>query len=442
MNSSILTLAHIVQENPIIFDSNKNKERYLELLKGYIRIGGWTRRKWIVAELSAYEKILYEDRGGTVVEHDFGYYKYYTLFDLMHVIGYDEEQLHDPSMSEIIDKYKSDFSLSETQLKTVYQIIGCMNDIPGKYRELLKNRNLVNEKKYITLIADNYIFMKQEPFYILVTATMSAGKSTFINALVGKNVSLSQNMACTSKIHHVISKRYEDGYSSEYDHDLVLTAGKEELLNDNENNNSNRIVVSTCFNGELKGKRIVIQDSPGVNFSGAEEHKDISNRRIRGKDYDLLVYLMNATNLSSNDEAEHLKYVKSVVGRKQTIFIINKIDEFHLEEESVEEAIARQREVLIAQGFKNPIICPVSAKAAVLSKMYEQEMEIRTGFGKRELYTCVDKFMEMNLGQYYKEVFPEIDVPDNEVEEIQLYKTCGMAYVEKIIKKYITRREL
>ena len=77
-----------------------------------------------------------------------------------------------------------------------------------------------------------------KPYNILITATMSAGKSTLINSLIGKNISLMQNMACTSKIHTIISKPLEDGVSSEYDHDLSMAASIEDLLSDNEDNKS------------------------------------------------------------------------------------------------------------------------------------------------------------------------------------------------------------
>lgn len=141
---------------------------------------------------------------------------------------------------------------------------------------------------------------------------MSAGKSTFINSLTGKNICRSQNMACTSKIHMIINKAYEDGYSYEYDHDLVMTAGSEELLIDNELNKTDMIYVGTEFNGYLEKQRIIINDSPGVNYSENIEHRDITRKLINSGKYDLLVYIMNATQLGTDDDAEHLDYVKNM----------------------------------------------------------------------------------------------------------------------------------
>ena len=216
---------------------------------------------------------------------------------------------------------------------------------------------------------------------------------------------------------------------------MVLTAGKEELLNDNELNTSDKIVVSTKIMGELSNKRIIINDSPGVNYSENQEHKIITEKLIKRKNYNLLIYIMNATQLGTNDEEAHLEYVKKTIGRTPVLFVVNKIDTFNTEEENVIETIKRQTEYLKKKGFKNPMVCPVSAKAAYLSKQFAKADLSR--FEKRELYSLVDKFQEMNLQKYYSETFKNIKIPDSQSEEEQLLKTSGMAYVEKIIKNLL-----
>jgi GTPase Era involved in 16S rRNA processing len=242
-------------------------------------------------------------------------------------------------------------------------------------------------------------------------------------------------MACTSKIHSIINKPYEDGFFYEYDHDLVMTAGNEELLNDNELNTSDRIYVSTHYDGGLAEERIIINDSPGVNFSGDSEHKLISNELIKGRKYNLLIYVMNSTQLATNDEDEHLEFIKSTIGRTPAIFIMNKIDSYNLEEEDVIATIGRQIEYLKKKGFKNPIVCPVSARAGYLAKQFTSTKLSKSE--ERELYNYVDKFEQMKLSDYYEEYFPNIVIEDKEQEE-QLLKTCGLAYVEQIIKKCIS----
>lgn len=47
-----------------------------------------------------------------------------------------------------------------------------------------------------------------------------------------------------------------------------------------------------------------------------------------------------------------------------------------------------------------------------------------------------DKFEQMNIVDYYTKYFPDITVPDSEDEDRQLLKTCGISYIETIIKAF------
>lgn len=429
INTAHLAIAHIIIYNPVIKDSVDIKKEYLRRLKGYLRAAGWNRRKFESAELEAYENII---MGTTVTGecHDISYYRYYILFDLMHILAYEFKPTDFEKLKIIRERYSIEFADS-ADTDVVNKILKLTSKFSRNIKHLLNESNLINERQYIQLMYKNFLFKKREPFSVMVTATMSAGKSTFINALTGKYICLSQNMACTSKIHYIVNKAFEDGFSAEYDHDLVLTAGKEELLNDNELNESDKIVVSTNFIGGLTEQRIIVNDSPGVNYSGNEAHKNITDRLIKGKNYNLLIYVMNATQLATNDESSHLDYVKETIGRIPVLFVINKIDTFNVEEEDIEAVIQRQITMLKQKGFKMPIICPVSSRAGYLAKQFKVGKLSKSE--ERELYNYVDKFEQMKLVDYYDKMFKDIVVEDAENEEVQLLKTSGLAYVEKII---------
>lgn len=231
-----------------------------------------------------------------------------------------------------------------------------------------------------------------------------------------------------------MNKAFEDNYSTEYDHDLVMTAGREELLNDNEKNLSDVIYVATRFSGGLENKRVIVNDSPGVNFSGDSTHREIANKLIKKKKYGLLIYVMNSTQLGTNDEDEHLQFVKHIIGRTPIIFVMNKVDLFDPDEENVIDIISRQKDYLIKKGFKNPILCPVSARAGYLAKKYEQSDLSRSE--KREMYNYIDKFEKMDLDTYFEKTLGMKKIADEENEEKQLLKKCGISYLEEMIAKY------
>lgn len=424
-------MAHIVTENPIVYDIEYTKREYLERINRYLKIGGWNKRKYETSELEAYKKIVL-GCGEIKDKKSIDFYKYYILFDLMHILGYELEKIPSSKIDKLKKQYLVDF---EDANPMIFKKI--INSVQGEERRLVnleKIDELSNEIHYIKLIRKNVLFRKQKPFGVMVTATMSAGKSTFINSLIGKYVCLSQNMACTSKVHSIINKAFEDGYSSEYDHELVMTAGKEELLKDNEENLSDTIYVATNYFGYLSATRIIVSDSPGVNFSRDQEHKKITAKLIKRRKYNLLVYVMNATQLGTNDEEEHLDFIKHTIGRTPVIFVMNKVDAFNPEEEDIEAIIDRQVANLKRKGFKNPIVCPVSARAGYLAKQMEQSQLSRSE--ERELYNYVDKFDKMNLVNYYSKNFSQIRIEDNPKEELQLLKTCGLMYIEQLINEY------
>lgn len=294
-----------------------------------------------------------------------------------------------------------------------------------KYIEIKKTKDLIE-----AFHAYHQNFIETDSYKILVTATMSAGKSTFINALTGKNICLSRNMACTSKLHSIVSKPFDTDFTFEYDYALSIVANREK-----DPDIADKTVVRTVYyEGILAGQRLIINDSPGVNFSGDAEHKQITDQMISAGNYQLMVYLMNATQLGTEDENAHLEFVKEHIGDKAILFVINKIDALNEDEEDIEEIAQTQIKRLEAMGFKKPLVCPVSARAGFLAKKAEKEELTR--IERRERNNMEDKFEQMNIVDYYTKYFPDITVPDSEDEDRQLLKTCGISYIETIIKAF------
>ena len=438
IDADLLVMSHIVLKNPILNAGGNVKKCYFEYLKKYIQFGGWEKSKYVGAQMQVYSTILYsavtDDRESKDKEN-IKRYRYFLLFDLIHILGYDRKILSSNVMCEVMKIFISDFPVLKFEKDVIRLILNTFVGNYGNWEKIKKHPLLSEQKEYAELIEENLKFRNTDTFRILVTATMSAGKSTFINALVGKNVSLSQNMACTSKIHSVMSKVAEDGFTYVYDYELELMAEEEDLFHNNEQNTSDRIVVSTYYNGVLGGEKIVINDSPGVNYSGEKEHREITDKMIRERNYDLLIYLMNATQLGTNDDLEHLQYVKSCVGNTPVIFVINKIDSFDTEEEDIIKVMENATKYICSVwDSEKPIVCPVSARAGYLVRIsqYENLSKVENG----ELNGYIDKFEQMKVKDYYRQYYPAIIVEDSWKEKNQLLKNCGISYVEKLIKEF------
>ncbi|MCC8051416.1 MAG: dynamin family protein [Clostridiales bacterium] len=438
--NQLTAISFIVQNNPVCQDSVEIRKLYRKTLRRYIRDGGWTKRKYVASQMKAYEEFLKVDSVAEKIQTVGGssdgiaQYKVYLLVDLLLITGLDSGIALSDEMRKVMEHFYRDFYCTKEEKLVLERVIQSVNPQNNRKKSFSRSFLSDQEKAYIDLMQENVRFLTRRPYRVLVTATMSAGKSTFINALAGKYISLAQNMACTSKIHTIIGKPFEDGCTCEYDHELVMMARQEELLSDNEEN-AGEITVSTYLNGSLGGERMIIRDSPGVNFSGETEHREITNRMIRGRKYDLLIYVMNATQLGTVDEATHLDYVRSCVGRTPVLFVVNKVDEFKPDEgENIGEIMEKLNAYLRMHGFRKPQICPISSHAAWLSK---KAVDLKLNHvDQRTLYNYIDKFEEMELPEYYGKYFPEIRVRNECSEEERLLKMCGFAYVERLIKRY------
>jgi len=427
-----LSMSHIIVKNPILKADTNTKDHYMKLLKKYLEVGQWDRKEYVKEQLNAYVELI-NNGNKENLHQNLDYYKYYILCDFLQILGFlgfNNKIIHSRRMKEVLNQYIADFPDMSNKKIILNKFLNMINEDINKWETLVNQLFPNEEKEYAKLLSNNLQFKNKAPLTFTITATMSAGKSTFINALTGNYISLSQNMACTSKIHTIISKAFDDGCLYKYDDYLVLVANKDELLSDNRLNSSDKIIASVYYNGDLGGERIIINDSPGVNFSGDAEHRKITERLIKSKNFDVLIYLMNSTQLATNDEDEHLEFIRNNIGETPILFIINKIDAFNIEEENITKTISNLISYIESKGFQNPIVCPISSKAGYMSKNYKRLLKIE----KRELYSYIDKFENMRLPDYYNEYFPSIKIEDKEIEETQLLKNCGLAYVERIIK--------
>ena len=365
----IFASTQIITFNPILRQTTDIRTQYFVYLRRLIRIVRWDKRKYTKAQIKFYKDALCDEQEMPIYTRNISFahrFCYLLPYDLTMILGFHPKVVKSEKVKTIIDRIISDFSLPKEHAEFFALEFEAALGSLSAWEDVLRSNLTKGFKRYLKLVRKNISFIHARPYNILITATMSAGKSTLINSLVGKNISLMQNMACTSKIHTIISKSIEDGVSSEYDYELSMNASREDLLSDNEDNKSYKITVGTFFNGELGGKRIILFDSPGVNSNENAEHARISQRMIKSRRYRLMIYVLNSTQLGTTDEEHHLEVVKQRLGRTKILFVMNKADKLISQNDNFRESIEGQRKFLVSKGFKNPLICPVSSRAAYL----------------------------------------------------------------------------
>lgn len=261
-------------------------------------------------------------------------------------------------------------------------------------------------------------------FPINVIATMSSGKSTLINALLGKKLMPSKNEACTATITEILDADDSTFAAVVYDEDDVVLREVPhltyEIMNElNENPNVHRISTK----GDIpfldsKSTALMLVDTPGPNNSQNQAHKNITYRAINNDSNNLILYVLNGTQLETTDDANLLRYVADQIkkGGKQIrdrfLFVINKMDQFDPNEENIEAVILKAKRYLASYDIDDPQLFPCSAFMALNIKTnlagtdidnLTRAQERQLPSSARDTLPMIDKFLEfesMHLEKY------------------------------------------
>lgn len=338
---------------------------------------------------------------------------------------------------------KADISDVEKEVKAIF------NEIQQGPIEELRNKKIVKAFEK----AENALFD------INVVATMSSGKSTLINALLGQQLMPAANEATTATIVRIVDTgTNQKGFSAvAFNKSGNIVAKIDKVsLSDMKKLNADPKVSTVELKGRIPfvqsvGMKLVLVDTPGPNNSRDERHREMTYRMLADSDNSLVLYVLNATQLGTDDEKNLLDYVcKNMKGggkqaRERFIFVINKMDDFKLKEDSegVVKALINTQKSLEERKIFNPNIFPVSAAAALEKRINEDDddAEVWPKFKKKTA-----KFQVMHFENYYQyshlpfiaqsriEKMKE-NASDDELAEIH----TGIVSVEQAISLYVNK---
>lgn len=221
----------------------------------------------------------------------------------------------------------------------------------------------------------------QAPLQVMVFATMSAGKSTFVNSLVGSELLHCANEATTAVWASVASMRPGSVPSATcYGADRSVVAqshslSAQELKAWNADARVRHISVQAPFIGcHVDAGGLVLHDTPGPNNSQDGGHSQRAFEALRNTELDIVCYVLNAGQLGINDDQQLLAQLrKELEGKPGTelIFILNKVDLLDPERgESVADHLALAHSYLERNGFLRPCIVPTMSQSALLAKKH------------------------------------------------------------------------
>ena len=213
-------------------------------------------------------------------------------------------------------------------------------------------------------------------FPIHVIATMSSGKSTLINALLRRKLMPSKNEACTAIITEILDDDGKDFSAIVYDRSdneiKTIAQLTYEIMNEL---NSNEDIARVSVEGnipflEVTETRLRLVDTPGPNNARNQNHRETTYRNINSATENMILYVLNYTQLATNDDENLLHYVAEEIrkGGKETrdrfIFVLNKMDAV-TNDDSIAHAIDVTKAYLAKHGIDDPQIFPCSAFAAL-----------------------------------------------------------------------------
>jgi len=307
------------------------------------------------------------------------------------------------------------YRINRKRLKTVYQAL------------LGQNLNPVLDpyaKSQLFQFRENQVHKQKKILRIAVTATMSSGKSTFINAIIGDRLARSSQEACTGNITCFFNKAFDDHSVHLLTNQLTLGATKEDLASVSwEKPPYIAVYFQSAFADQYQ---VCLIDMPGVDSVIHTEHGEITRSFLKSDAYDKVVYILSADKAGAKEEINYLKWIYQNISREKVIFVLNKVDTFR-GDDSISESIQGVQKDLMEIGFSSPVVYPVSAYIALLYKM---KYSSRT-LSRRELRD-LDRFeqdlqmSDSSMSGYGNDACTEV-----ESEMVYHQKQCGLYDIEQ-----------
>lgn len=299
---------------------------------------------------------------------------------------------------------------------------------------------------------------KNSRFEINVIATMSSGKSTLINALLGKRLMPAANEATTATIVKIVDteKNGDEFDAKAYDKSNNLVESIENItLQQMTELNKNETVSTIELYGKIPfvksvGMKLVLVDTPGPNNSRDVTHKEMTYRMLQNSDKTLVLYVMNGTQLGINDEKMFLDDVSRVMreggkqSRERFIFAVNKMDSFKPKEEGEDcilRALENAKNGLEEREIFQPNIFPVTSLSA-LEKRSEDDEPMAIDNFKRG----IKKYPCLHFDNYYQFSHQDISIKKqilsalngaDELTAVELHS--GIVNIEMAINQYVNK---
>lgn len=291
--------------------------------------------------------------------------------------------------------------------KTLSEVSELLKDVEGFFA----NMGQPDTEKKIRDMAKQLA----EPFYIIIAGEYNAGKSTFVNALLGKRI---LRVGPTPTTHSVVLLTHGDSF------------GQEQL-----NENLSRVTYPLDAL-----KEITLVDTPGTN-SIFVEHENIIESFIHRAE--LVIFITSSDRPLTESERKFIQLLKGKWGRK-VIIVLNKID-LKTEDELNEIIPFIEKNCYKLLGFDPKVISISSLSATSAKANQDKELLRKSNIGEIEefIFEKMDFDIKMELKslsplRFLSSVFAELKM---DLETRIARYNSEIAGIERLEARLKSKRE-
>ena len=298
--------------------------------------------------------------------------------------------------------------MSSEQFQAAYESINSTGTRLLQYLREIKEgrRSEGNNSEGLHSIEDELnkalLALQAQKYQVAVIAAMKAGKSTFLNAMIGADILASESEACTVcrtdvRLLEAGQKprllEYQQGQRqpiiiSEGDTGKIRQDFLERTREIRENNNSDNTTRFELWHSieaiskfsSLAGFTLV--DTPGPNEWQSAGFNTVALKQTALealRTCNAILFVLDYSSFKDNTNSELLQ---DLIEQRQEFlaenngkiyFILNKVDRKSEKDREIADVIEDLKETLISFGIPEPIIYPVSAWQGLLAKLIQQE---------------------------------------------------------------------
>jgi len=334
-------------------------------------------------------------------------------------------------LESFITEYKEAYTVKKVEYEE-----GLVGDIRKIKDALMQPKFLPSVQ--LNSILDKFTRRARYPMEVAITGQFSSGKSTFLNALLSRNILPTGITPVTSKVNFI-------NYGDEYKLKITYKSGAEEYhsidhisaFTDQRESDMDEIKYLTLYAPMDILKDITFVDTPGLN-SQSQSDTDTTKKVLR--DVGGIIWLTLIDNAGKMSEAEVLEdYMEHF--KNKSLCVLNQKDKFSDEQiQTTTNYVSEKFGKFFAE------VIPISAKQALDSRTHQKRILLEDTFESitKEFKNDLNKNMEVDSLDFFQDKFEQYqdkikDIKTKDItSDMKLMKDSNiqevLSFIENIIR--------